>query len=59
MGGFKELGFEDPAVDAQLCRCSRLGWMGPEQPDLVEATSPWHGVGTGWSSRSLPTKAIP
>ena len=31
-------------------RCSRLGWVGPEQPELV---------GGSWGSlRSLPTQAI-
>jgi len=31
-----------------------VGW-GPGQPELVKATSPWPGVGTGWSLRSPPT----
>jgi len=28
-------------------RCSRLGWLGPGQPELVRAASPWHWLGLG------------
>jgi len=37
-------------------KCSRPGWMGPGQPDVV-VSNPAHGrgVGTGWSLRPLPT----
>jgi len=46
-------------VDAPSWQCSRPGWMGSEQPGLVESV-PAHGrgVGTRWSFRSLPTQTI-
>ena len=39
----------------QLWRCSRPGWMGPGQPELVGANQPMAGIGTRVSLRSLPT----
>jgi len=47
------------AVVSHPWRCSRPGWMGPEQPELVGGT-PAHGsgVGTGWTLRCLPAQII-
>lgn len=49
MGGFKELVFKDPVVDAPSKQAFKTRLDGSEQPDLVKGTSPWQGVGTRWS----------
>ena len=39
-------------------RCSRLGWMGPGQPDVVGGTQPTAGGWSGWTLYFLSTQII-